>query len=334
MKDKNIKLACWDYDRTLAVIDGRVRVKDWCVKSTVLPPEDLFPKVISTAPFDITEMSLSSYLMQLDRGEGAYIAIPAFVSRAFRHGGIYVRNGAGINTPRDLEGCLVGVPEYQMTMALWVRGIMQDEYGVDLQRLRYRTGGNNKPGRFERLKLNLPKKMDVQPIAEKETLNGLLLEKKIDAIIAPSPPDSFLVNNKGTIRQLFNQSAIVEQDYYTRTGLFPIMHVIGIRRSLVSKNPGLAAEVFRSFVEARALAIKDLEKTARASSNRITLPWFACEWERTKALMGSSPWPYGVKENLNELETVLRYSNEQYLTRRKLSIDELFAQETLNMLGT
>jgi 4,5-dihydroxyphthalate decarboxylase len=333
MKEKNLKLACWDYDRTLAVIDGRARVKDWCVKATILPPEKLFPKVIDTAPFDITEMSLSSYLMQVDRGEGAYIAIPAFVSRAFRHGGIYVRSGAKINTPKDLEGCLVGVPEYQMTMALWVRGIMQDEYGIDLHSLRYRTGGNNKPGRSERLKLNLPKTMDVQPIAAKDTLNGLLLAGKLDAIIAPSPPDSFLANDQGAIRQLFDQPAIVEKDYYTRTGLFPIMHVIGIRRTLVEENPGLAAEVFRSFVEARALAIQGLENTARASSNRITLPWFASEWETTKELMGSSPWPYGVKENLNELETVVRYSNEQYLTSRKLSVEELFAQDTLDMLG-
>ena len=333
MKDRSLSLACWDYDRTRAVLDGRAVVKGWCINSTILSPEELFPKVISEAPFDITEMSFSSYLMQVDRGNGAYVAIPAFVSRAFRHGGIYVRTRAGIKTPKDLEGCLVGVPEYQMTMALWVRGILHDEYGVDLHNLRYRTGGNNRPGRFERLQLNLPKTMDVKPIAKEDTLNGLLLAEKLDAIIAPSPPNAFSTVDQRSISQLFADPVAVEKDYYTRTGLFPIMHVIGLRRSLVEANPGLAAEVFGAFVEARALAIKYLENAARASANRLTLPWFANEWETTKALMGPSPWPYGVTENLNELEAAVRYSYEQYLISRKLSIDELFAQETLKMLG-
>jgi 4,5-dihydroxyphthalate decarboxylase len=333
MKDKKLSLACWNYDRTLAILDGRVGLNNWHVDVNTLPPEELFPEVIDKAPFDVTEMSLSSYLMQVDRGEGAYVAIPAFVSRAFRHGGIYIRNGSKIKIPKDLEGCLVGVPEYQMTMALWVRGILQDEYEVDIHSIRYRTGGNNSPGRSDRLRLRLPKEMDVQPIAKDETLNNLLLADKLDAIIAPSPPNSFTATDHEPISQLFHEPTTVEKEYYTRTGLFPIMHVIGIRKSLVRDNPGLAAEIFLMFINARALAIKELENTARASANRITLPWFATEWETTKALMGSSPWPYGVKENLSELEAVIRYSHEQYLTSRRLSIEELFAKETLNILG-
>ena len=333
MKEKNLTLACWNYDRTLAVLDGRVGIGDWCVEKTIMSPEELFPKVIGKAPFDITEMSLSSYLMQVDRGEGEYIAIPAFVSRAFRHGGIYIRDGAEIKSPKDLEGCLIGVPEYQMTMALWVRGILQDEYGVNIRRIRYRTGGNNSPGRSERMSLSLPKTMDVKSIAKGETLNDLLISNKLDAVIAPSPPDSFDAKVKGVVSQLFSEPTIVEKEYYNRTGLFPIMHVIGIRKSLVREYSGLATEVFKSFVEARSLAIKDLENTSRASANKITLPWFVNEWETTKSMMGSSPWPYGIKENMGELETVIRYSQEQYLTSRKLSIEELFAEETLNMQG-
>ncbi len=333
MKDKSLTLACWDYDRTLAILDGRLGIGDWCIEGTIMSPEKLFPKVIGQAPFDITEMSLSSYLIQMDRGVGEYIAIPAFVSRAFRHGGIYIRNGGKIKTPKDLEGCLVGVPEYQMTMALWVRGILQDEYGVNISSLRYRTGGNNSPGRSERLSLKLPKTIDVQPIAEGQTLNDLLLSDELDAIIAPSPPDSFTASGQGVVCQLFSEPTIVERDYYTRTGLFPIMHVIGIRKSLVKNNPGLAAEVFKSFVDARALAIINLENISRASANRITLPWFVSEWETTKAIMGSSPWPYGIKENFKELEAVIRYSYEQYLTSRKLSVEELFVEETHDIKG-
>ncbi|NQV83938.1 MAG: 4,5-dihydroxyphthalate decarboxylase [Rhodospirillales bacterium] len=333
MTDHTLTLACWNYDRTLAVLDGRAKVPGWRVDATVAAPEKLFPLAVGEAPFDITEMSLSSYLMQTGRGEGAYVAIPAFVSRAFRHGGIYVRQEAGINTPKDLEGRLVGVPEYQMTMALWARGILQDEYGVDFSTLRYRTGGTNKPGRKERLPLDLPDIMDVEPIDQRRTLNELLVTGELDAVMAPSPPDAFITNGKGPLRQLFTDPVAAEKDYYLRTGLFPIMHVIGVRRTLLEAHPGLAAAVFEAFVKARILAISELEKTARASANRLTLPWFAAEWEATKALMGPSPWPYGVAENRKDLETAVRYAGEQYLSARDLLVEELFAPETLNMAG-
>ena len=333
MTGSSLTLACWDYDRTQAVLDGRAGVSGWRIDATIAPPGELFPLAVGEAPFDVTEMSLSSYLIQVARGEGEYVAVPAFVSRAFRHGGIYVRDGAGIETPKDLEGRPVGVPEYQMTMALWARGILQDEYGVDFRTLRYRTGGANKPGRKERMALDLPKTMDVKPIPEGDTLNGLLVAGDLDAVIAPSPPDAFTANAKGPVRQLFADPVAVEKDYYVRTGLFPIMHVIGVRRSLAISNPGLAAEIFRAFVEARDLAIGELEHSARASANRLTLPWFADEWEATKALMGPSPWPYGVAENRKDLETAVRYSREQYLSGRELSVEELFVPETLNMVG-
>ncbi len=234
---------------------------------------------------------------------------------------------------KDLEGRLVGVPEYQMTMALWARGMLQDEYGVDFRTLRYRTGGANTPGRRERLVLDLPETMDVEPIAQGDTLNGLLLAGDLDAVMAPTPPDAYSAGGRGPVLRLFADALAEEKDYYTRTGLFPIMHVIGVWRSLADANPGLAAKLFRTFNEARDLAIGELEYTARASANRLTLPWFADEWEATKALMGSSPWPYGVARNRKDLETALRYSREQYLTGRKLTVEELFAPETLNLGG-
>ena len=333
MTDRSLTLACWDYDRTRAVLDGRAGVPGWRIDATAAPPGKLFPLAVGEAPFDVTEMSLSSYLMQVDRGEGAYVAIPAFVSRAFRHGGIYVREGSGIDKPKDLEGRLVGVPEYQMTMALWARGILQDEYGVDFRTLRYRTGGTNEPGRKERLVLNLPETMDVEAVPERQCLNDLLVADALDAIISPSPPDSFAAGGQGPVRQLFADPVAEEKAYYLRTGLFPIMHVIGVRRSLVEANPGLAAGVYRAFVEARDLALVELEQTARASANRLTLPWFAAEWDTTKELMGPSPWPYGVAENLKDLETALRYSREQYLSGRERTVEELFAPETLTLAG-
>ena len=332
MAGPKLTLACWDYDRTRALLEGRVGVAGWRIDAKVQTPEETFPRAVADAPFDVSELSLSSYLMQVSRGEGAYIAIPAFVSRAFHHGAIYVRTKRGIETPKDLEGRLVGVPEYQMTMALWVRGILGDEYGVDFRKIRYRTGGANKPGRKERLALELPEDMDVAPIPEGSTLNELLLAGELDAVIAPTPPDGFTAGDKA-VRRLFADPVAEEQAYYARTGLFPIMHVIGVRRTLADEHPGLAADLFRAFVEARNLAMREHDLTARSSANRMMLPWFADQWEATKDLMGEDFWPYGVAENRAELEAVCRYSHEQNLGRKRLSVEALFAPETVELPG-
>ena len=332
MAGPKLTLACWDYDRTRALLEGRVGGAGWRIDAKALPPEKTFPRAVADAPFDVSELSLSSYLMQVSRGEGAYIAIPAFVSRAFHHGAIYVRTKRGIETPKDLEGRLVGVPEYQMTMALWVRGILGDEYGVDFRKIRYRTGGANKPGRKERLALELPEDMDVARIPEGSTLNELLLAGELDAVIAPTPPDGFTAGDKA-VRRLFADPAAEEQAYYARTGLFPIMHVIGVRRTLADEHPGLAADLFRAFVEARNLAMREHDLTARSSANRMMLPWFADQWEATKDLMGDDFWPYGVAENRPELEAVCRYSHEQNLGRKRLSVGALFAPETVELPG-
>jgi 4,5-dihydroxyphthalate decarboxylase len=332
MAGPKLTLACWDYDRTRALLEGRVGVAGWRIDAKVQPPEETFPRAVADAPFDVSELSLSSYLMQVSRGEGAYIAIPAFVSRAFHHGAIYVRTKRGIETPKDLEGRLVGVPEYQMTMALWVRGILGDEYGVDFRKIRYRTGGANKPGRKERLALELPEDMDVAPIPEGSTLNELLLAGELDAVIAPTPPDGFTAGDKA-VRRLFTDPAAEERAYYARTGLFPIMHVIGVRRTLADEHPGLAADLFRAFVEARNLAMREHDLTARSSANRMMLPWFADQWEATKDLMGDDFWPYGVAENRAELEAICRYSHEQNLGRKRLSVEALFAPETVELPG-
>ena len=332
MAGPKLTLACWDYDRTRALLEGRVGVAGWRIDAKAQPPEETFPRAVADAPFDVSELSLSSYLMQVSRGEGAYIAIPAFVSRAFHHGAIYVRTKRGIETPKDLEGRLVGVPEYQMTMALWVRGILGDEYGVDFRKIRYRTGGANKPGRKERLALELPEDMDVAPIPEGSTLNELLLAGELDAVIAPTPPDGFTAGDKA-VRRLFTDPAAEEWAYYARTGLFPIMHVIGVRRTLADEHPGLAADLFRAFVEARNLAMREHDLTARSSANRMMLPWFADQWEATKDLMGEDFWPYGVAENRAELEAICRYSHEQNLGRKRLSVEALFAPETVELPG-
>jgi 4,5-dihydroxyphthalate decarboxylase len=332
MVDIGLSVACWDYDRTRPILDRRVGIEGCRVIPVVIEPEDAFPRAVTRAEFDVSELSLSSYLLQHSRGDGAYVAIPVFLSRGFKHDCCYVRANAGIGDPKDLEGRAVGVPEYQMTLALWGRGILQDEYGVDFRKLHYRTGGLNKPGRKERLPLRLPAHMDVKPIPADRCLNDLLLAGEIDAIMSPGPPRAFVDGNPA-VRRLIDDPPAAERAYFERTGIFPILHVAGIRKELVAEHPWLPARVFAAFVEAKKIAMAEIGALAAAGANKVTLPWFAAEVARTRALMGDDYWSYGVAANRAALEAICRYSHEQYLSERLLTVEELFAETTLAMPG-
>ena len=332
MVEIGLSVACWDYDRTRPILDGRVGIEGCRVIPVPISPEDAFPRAVSRAEFDVSELSVSSYLLQVSRGDCAYVAIPAFLSRGFKHDCYYVRADAGIGDPKDLEGKIVGVPEYQMTLALWGRGILQDEYGVDFRRLRYRTGGLNTPGRKERLPLRLPEHMDVKPIPAERSLNDLLLAGEIDAIMSPGPPKAFTEGDP-RVRRLIDDPPAAERAYFERTGIFPILHMVGIRKELVAAHPWLPERVFAAFVEAKKIAIAEIRAIAAAGANKVTLPWFAAEVARTRALMGDDYWPYGVEANRRALETMCRYSEEQYLSERRLTVEELFAPSTLTMSG-
>jgi 4,5-dihydroxyphthalate decarboxylase len=324
-----LTMTCWDYDRVLPLIDGRVSVPGVEIAVTVQYPTQIFARAFTEAPFDISELSASTYVMQLAKGACPYVALPAYLSRAFRHGGFYLRQGSGIEAPKDLEGRLVGVPEYQMTMALWARGLLADEYDVDTDLIRYRSGGLNQAGRKERLALDLPAHMDVAPVAEGRTLNELLIAGELDAVIAPAPPDAF-ADGSGRVTRLFADVRAAERDYYARTGIFPIMHLVGIRRELTDAHPGLARAVYDALLECRRIAMAELEVTATASANRIHLPWLSAEWEDTRALMGADYWPYGVARNRQALDALCRYSVAQHLAPVRLDPDRLFHPETLD----
>ncbi len=324
-----LTLACGAYDRVAALLDGQVTLPGVTLAPVRMPSEQSFPRAFSRAEFDVSELSLSSYLLQVSRREAPYVAIPAFVSRAFRHGCVYLRRDARITTPKDLEGRLVGIPEYQMTLGLWLRGILADDHGVAVNGIRYRTAGTNRAGRKERLKLELPAEMDVQPLPEGATLNAALLDGEIDAILSPTPPDAFLAGDPRILR-LFPEGKQAEIAYHRRTGFHPIMHVIGIRRDVLAKHPGLARQLYDAFVKAKQIALERMEAMASASAIPLTLPWLAEAWAETRAVLGPDPWPYGIAANRKELEAICRWSEEQHLSRRRLSVEELFAPETLD----
>lgn len=323
-----LSVAAWDHDRVLPVLDGRAPVRGVEVEPHVLPTSRLFPLAVQEARFDVTELSLSSHILQVARGEAAYTAIPAFVSRAFRHNGFYRRAGSGVATPADFAGRAVGVPEYQMTAALWMRGVMADDHGVAAADVRWRTGALDAGVRHERLALAPPPELRIAPVRDGETLQDLLLAGEIDGLLAPSPPRAFLAGDP-RIERVYPDFETVERDWHRRTGFFPIMHVIALRRTLAEAHPWLARALYDAFAAARDLALARLREVWLGSANRLSLPWLNASMERTLAAMGPDYWPYGFARARAEIAAMCRYSVDQFLAPRPVAPEELFEPSLL-----
>lgn len=324
-----LTVACAPYDRVRALFDGRVALPGIRLVPVPIHSEQSFPRAFSRAEFDVTELSLSSQLIQVSRGQESYVALPAFVSRAFRHGCIYLRADAGIADARGMEGRRIGIPEYQMTLGLWLRGILADDHGVDVNGIAWRTAGTNQAGRRERLPLELPPGMDVRPLPDGATLNQALLDGEIDAILSPTEPLAFAQGDPRVTR-LFPDPRAAAVAYHRRTGFHPIMHVMGLRRDIAEKHPGLAGRLYQAFEEARRLGLAEMEADLRHSSLSLMLPFLAEEWAATKALLGADPWTYGLRANRAELEAIARWSHAQHLSRRLLRVEEMFHPDTAN----
>jgi 4,5-dihydroxyphthalate decarboxylase len=324
MSKLKLTFGCWNYDRTRAVMDDTVRPDGIELNSLTMPVEETFFRMLRYREFDVAEMSLSSYVVSLFKDPQPFVAIPVFPSRFFRHSSIYVSARSGIEQPKDLIGKRVGNPEYQMTAPVWIRGILSDHHGVPVDGVTYVTGGEEEPGRAEKLKLDLPSNIVVERIGEHQTLARMLADGEIDALYTARKPSSF--NGDGRVRRLFEDFVAVERAYYRTTGLFPIMHTVAIRREVYEQNRWIAQSLFKAFVEAQRLTYQDLGETAAL---KAMLPWLHAHVEEARREMGDDFWPYGFDKNRNTLETFLRYHHEQGLSKRRLNPEELFAPETL-----
>lgn len=325
MTKLQLSVAVGDYDRTRALFDGSVPIEGCEVIPVSLEPEEVFFRSLRHQSFDVSELSFSSTLIALSRGAFPYVPIPAFLSRSFRHSAIYVRADGPVRRPEDLVGKRVGVPEYQVTAAVWVRAMLAQDHGVPATAVEWVTGGVEHPGRKEKLKLDLPPSIRIGPAPEERSLSAMLVVGEIDALTCPRPPSCFGDPASGVVR-LFPDPAAAAAAYWERHQVFPIMHIVGVRRTLVEQHPWLPGSVFKAFCRARDIAVARLDDTNALATS---LPFQIEEAARTRALMGADFWPYGVPANRRTIETLLDQHHAQGLSARRVELEEVFHPSTL-----
>jgi 4,5-dihydroxyphthalate decarboxylase len=323
MTHLRLTLACEDYDRTRPIKDGIVKPDGIELNYLTMSVEEIFWRMMKYEEFDISELSMGAFLTAAARDHRPFVAIPVFPSRTFRQRCIFVNTAAGVRRVEDLRGRRMGVPEYSMTAAVWLRGLFQHEYGVQPGDIHWVQAGEEHPGRKDRVDFEMPPGVRLESRPD-TTLNAMIEQGEIDAMMSPRMPSCFLQGSP-RVKRLFPDYRQVEMDYFRRTGLFPIMHVIVIRRSIYEKEPWVAQTLYKAFSAAKDICMRDLYDT---NILRVSLPWTSAEYEATRDLMSADYWPYGLESNRVNLETLHGYLFEQGLIKQRLNLDELFARET------
>ena len=323
MNKLRISVAVGDYDRTRPLVDGRVLVDGADPVYMLLSPEEMFFRSMRHESFDVCELSFSSYSVRTARGDCPYVAIPVFLSRMFRHTAIYVRKDR-IKRPEDLKGRRVGLPEYQLTANVWARAILQDDYGVGPEDIRWVRGGIETPERPEKISLSLPPGVVVESAPEGLTISELLNRGEIDGFMAPRPPTRDVLANPA-IGWLFDDPTAAAKDYFRRTRIFPIMHVVGVRKTLVEAHPWLPGALQKAFTQAKEVALEALNDT---SATKVTMPFVEEQLKAARDTLGPDYWSYGVAGNEVTIDTFLRHHHSQGLSSRRLSVEEVFHPST------
>lgn len=317
-----LNLACGIYDRTSALADGTIQPEGTELNFISLGPYEVIWRMLRHEEFDVSEFSLSNYLILLARGDNRFIGIPVFPFRAFRHSMIWVNSNSGIHEPRDLVGKRIGIPEYSVTALLFLRGMLTHDYGVKPEDIQWFRSN------VERISFDIPANIRLANIDPGQTLDNMLAAGGLDAAAFWHSPSSR--NSSPSPRRLFNDTKQVEIDYYRRTGIFPIMHMIVVRRAVYERNRWLAQSLVKAFRDAKE---KCYERTRNLSALYSLTPWLRLEIEASRALFGEDMYPYGVTQNLPTLSAAALYSYEQGLSVRHVSVEEMFATETLDAIG-
>ena len=322
-----VSVCFWNYDRTMPMADGRVSLEGCDASYHILRPEDAFHRAFHHAEFDITELSFSRFMARYSEDNVAYEVVPVFPSRAFRHGALFVRTDRGIETPEDLKGKTLGLFDFEMTAALVARGMLSDDHNIAPGDISWVVGavedhGGHIPQGDTKTRVA---GVEITNAPDGRSLNALLSDGEIDGIVGLYEPSCMA--GGAPVKRLFPDWRSTEQDYFRRTGIFPIMHAVAIRKSLLAENPWIASSVYKAFCDAKDIAISELQVP---QASKVTLPWVVAEYAATEKIMNGDVWPYGFAANRSVIEAMIRWSQNDGLLARPLTADELFVAELLD----
>ena len=318
----HLTLAVCDYEHVREITQGLVRADGITLTPLIFPSiEEITFRFTKSLEWDVSELSFGKYISLTSQGDAPMIAIPVFPSRVHRHSAIYVRADRGIKTAKDLEGRAVGIPEWAQTAGIYVRGMLAEDHGVDLAKIEWLQAGVNEPGRAEKVELELP--AGIRYKARPDTsLSAMLASGEVDAVISARAPEAFAPG--GAVVRLFKDYRAEEERFFKKTGIFPIMHIITIRRAAFEQHPWIAMNLFKMFEEAKRRCFNRLRDFTCA---RIPLPWAAAIADEIAEDYGPDPYPYGIEESRPTIEAFCRYAHDQGVTHRRMTVEDLFPGE-------
>jgi 4,5-dihydroxyphthalate decarboxylase len=326
MTDLSLTLAIEDYDHVRALMTGEIKPKGIDLTCLQFQVEETFFRFANAYEWEVSELSLAKFCSLRSQDNSPIVGIPVFISRMFRHSAFYIRSDGKIKTSDDLKGCRIGVPEWTQTATVYARGWLHHEGGAKLDEVEWVQGGVNQPGRLEMGKTKVPEGVSITPVSDR-SLSGMLLNGELDAVISARPPDVFL-SGDGRLQRLMPDHREIELNYFRKTGVYPIMHTIAIKRDVYERNPWIAVNLMTAFEEAKE---KMVERMSDINVSRIPLPWLPDTFQKTKAefFPDCDYWPYGIEGSRTTLETFLAYCDEQGVTHKKMTPEDLFVPETL-----
>jgi 4,5-dihydroxyphthalate decarboxylase len=320
--DLQLSLAISYYDHVSDLLRGRVRAEGISLTALELPVEEIFFRTVTFTEFDIAEFAMGKYVSLVAAGDAPFVAIPVFPSRVFRQSAFYIATRAGIREARDLAARRVGIPEWAQTATIYARAYLQHQCGVPLRDVRWVQAGVNEAGRIEKVHLSLPEGIQIERIRDR-SLNDMLLDGDLDAIISAREPDGFVARDS-RIARLWPDTRALEEAYYRETGIFPIMHAIVIKRTTLDRYPWIAMNLFTAFEKAKENAQRHL---AKAVTSRVPFPGAYHAMAEAQRVFGHDPWPYGIEANRRTLDAFLQFAHEQGVTSRRVQVDELFPRQ-------
>jgi len=318
-RNVHLTLAINDYDHVRDLVDGKVPVEGIDLTCLRFDVEETFFRFAQFREWDVSEFSLAKYCSLRAGGDDSIAAIPVFPSRTFRHSAIFVRPDGPVDDPAALKGGRIGVPEWTQTATVYARGLLEHDHGVDVRGVSWFQGGTNEPGRIEGIALKLPEDISLTAVADR-SLDDLLVAGELDALIAAHPPADFL-NGSGKIVRMFSDVRAVEEDYFLRTGIFPIMHVVALRRAVLDEHPWVAMNLVTAFTEAKR---RSVERALDTNAPRYPVPWGPDSARRAQEIVGDDLWPYGIEANRVTLDAFLGFAHEQGACARRLAVEDLF----------